>query len=202
MIIANQKDVTIDLSAACSNTDGVMSLYIYNSRITLTSAAKFRISYLVDSEVNYASDPANCFSVMHYKGGNGTSRFNSSGQMKNAFGNANSTPNGNYVYQRQIGSASGSPIVLAEDHSVRFPAAKAFNLIINLNDSSGAYSGSGIGSRATTLLPLVNSSGGIIMIELRYDSVEDMLYLNRVRRAMASNDEESIQKAVLNVNMA
>ncbi|MDO4805309.1 MAG: RICIN domain-containing protein [Lachnospiraceae bacterium] len=202
MIIANQKDVTIDLSKACSNANGAMSLYICNSRITLSSAAKFRISYMADSEVNYVSDPALCLGVMDYGRGNGTSRFNSSSQMKTAFGKAGSTPNGNYTYRRQFGSASDSPIVLERDQSVRLPAGKSFQITVNPDKNGDAYSGGGVGERATTRLPLVNSSGDIAMVEFRYDAKEDMVYLYRFRKATSANDEGSIQYAVLSVNMA
>lgn len=202
MIIANQRDVTIDLTAACSTSDGIMSLYISNSRITLKSAAKFRISYLIDSEVNYISDPKYCTSVRNYNLGNGTSRFNSSGKMVNAFGKKGSTPNGNYVYSRQLGSDSGLPVTLTDANTVMFPPGKTIQMTVKLVGSDEVFTCNGMGDREATMLPLIGSSGQFLLMGFRYNPSTGMLYLSKIRKVMAIQDEKAIQSIKLNVNMA
>ena len=202
MIIGNQKDVTIDLSKECSNSKGIMSLYIYNSRITLSSSTDFRISYLVDSDVNYVSSPKYCKSVMNYDKGNNSSRFNCAGQMSNDFGSAGSTPNGNYVYNRQIGNSSGSPIALPNTKAVRLPAGKTFHISVLLKSDGATYYGSGFAIRGKTYLTLFTGTGDAATVELGYDSSKDSVYISRIRRKSAKSDETDFSQVVLSVNMA
>ena len=202
MIIGNQKDVTIDLSKECSNSKGIMSLYIYNSRVTLSSSTDFRISYLVDSEVNYVSSPKYCKSVMNYDKGNNSSRFNCAGQMSNDFGSAGSTPNGNYVYNRQIGNSSGSPIALPNTKAVRLPAGKTFHISVLLKSDGATYYGSGFAIRGKTYLTLFTGTGDAATVELGYDSSKDSVYISRIRRKSAKSDETDFSQVVLSVNMA
>ena len=202
MIIGNQKDVTIDLSKECSNSKGIMSLYIYNSRITLSSSTDFRISYLVDSEVNYVSSPEYCKSVMNYDKGNNSSRFNCAAQMSNDFGSTDSTPNGNYVYSRQIGSSSGSPIALPNTKAVRLPAGKTFHISVLLKSDGATYYGSGFAIRGKTYLTLFTGTGDAATVELGYDSSKDSVYISRIRRKSAKSDETDFSQVVLSVNMA
>ena len=202
MIIGNQKDVTIDLSKECSNSKGIMSLYIYNSRITLSSSTDFRISYLVDSEVNYVSSPKYCKSVMNYDKGNNSSRFNCAGQMSNDFGSDGSTPNGNYVYNRQIGNSSGSPIALPNTKAVRLPAGKTFHISVLLKSDGATYYGSGFAIRGKTYLTLFTGTGDAATVELGYDSSKDSVYISRIRRKSAKSDETDFSQVVLSVNMA
>lgn len=117
MIVFNQKNIRIHLTSACAN----IILFFINSNVVLSSDCNFKIGYLMDSTVDYISEPSRCISVRNYRESDsnknfGNSRFNcvkSTDKEKtfgSPFGNEGYTPNGDYMINRTWGSSSATTL--------------------------------------------------------------------------------------------
>lgn len=196
MVIVNQHDVNVHLTSDCAN----IVLFVIGSRITLSSTCNFKIGYLMDSVVNYISDPTKCLSVKNYTVGH--SKFNcNSGNMVSPFGSVDYSPKGNYRITRTWGDSSDNPSADVASSTVRWPAGNSFTFNIKLQDGKGTFFGTGIGTTDGGFrMPVINSGGTVAMVYLQVTN--GMQYISQIKLPSESTVRTAVKYAKVEVSMS